>query len=83
MGDWMPVMNPLTRTYGPGFGPKRMLEFRRIGSPELMRFRIADTHPAFNVLGLEWREPGQVEPWADFCDRYGVSPTPNPPGSQE
>ena len=62
--------------YWPEFDRDRVLEFCRVGSPEVDRYRLADVHPLFNVAGLLWRNPGTVEPWADFCERYGVIPAP-------
>ena len=53
--DWQRVT--YGRGYAKGFDPKKTLEFRRPEWDEPKTFRLADQHPLFNVLGLEWREP--------------------------
>lgn len=66
MSAWQPVINPLGRGYPPGFGPNEIYEFKRLGSDEVQRFRLADQSGYFNVFGLLWREP-KPEPrdWTD------------------
>lgn len=55
--DWKPVIDPMLGGYLPGFDPAALLQFRRGSDGDVRSYRMADQHPAFNVWGLEWRDP--------------------------
>lgn len=54
--EWKLLISHLTGRYHDGFDRNREYEFKRAGSEELMRFRMADCDPYFNIAGLLYRE---------------------------
>lgn len=51
------VLDPLTGRYARGFDPACEYQFMRLDWDEPCVFRMADSHPAFNISGLYYREP--------------------------
>ena len=43
--------------YPKGFDRNATYEWKRAGIDEVMTFRLADQHPAFNIAGLMYRAP--------------------------
>jgi len=55
--EWRPVINSACGGYWPDFDARQELEFIRVGSRSVKRFKLSDQGPFFNIAGLYWREP--------------------------
>lgn len=64
MGDWQMLLVPTGYgySYPESFDREREYDFKRLGDDEVMRFRMADQSPYFNVAGLMWRDPAARQP---------------------
>ena len=57
MGGYSPVISKLRGGYTDGFDPKREYDFKRIGSDQIERYRLADQPDWFNVADLMFAIP--------------------------
>ena len=54
---WLPVISKRLGGYTDGFDPTREYDFKRIGSDQIERYRLADQPDWFNVAGLMFAIP--------------------------